>query len=479
MPPPPSRVLRFPRSASGARRRRAPWSRRGRRSPGALEDRRPSSQLRFRANRWQSTRCGSVVCDSVRILMTIHHPLDADAGAPGTTLDLAAAYEGRGHRVTVISMTTCRRGSPPGVARHFSPAPPREDRPACLSGGGRRDRCLDRGCVALGEVRTAGTSTTTAAGDPLPRPRACRSRAATRGRRRGRARAELEVSALLGRPPALGGGRFSSRCRPLLPAEWRRPRVCRTEAWCGTTAGARRPQRHRRLLPRSARGDRGCPRRTPQDRSCRQLHPAQGRGGTRRPRSPASSLVDPVPPRPSSAPKVPSGSFSMPSRSPFHGRVTVIPRYRRDDLPRTPARSSDHGSDRPLGGARKGRARGDVLWARSNRHGHTRPGGAHRGWRQRNRGPSARPGSDRARAPTPGLRRSPARQDPPGGSTRPPRFGWSRLAAKRIELYERAIDERNALTATSSRIACRSGSAADRPRRGAEPPASGAPRARS
>ena len=40
-------------------------------------------------------------------------------------------------------------------------------------------------------------------------------------------------------------------------------------------------------------------------------------------------------------------------------------------------------------------------------------------------------------------------------------YGWDGLAAKRLELYERSIDERTTLTATSSRIACRSEPAND------------------
>jgi glycosyltransferase involved in cell wall biosynthesis len=39
----------------------------------------------------------------VNILMTIHHPLDLDAGAPGTTMELARAYQAEGHTVRVLS----------------------------------------------------------------------------------------------------------------------------------------------------------------------------------------------------------------------------------------------------------------------------------------------------------------------------------------------------------------------------------------
>jgi glycosyltransferase involved in cell wall biosynthesis len=39
----------------------------------------------------------------VNILLTIHHPLDLDAGAPGTTMELARAYEAEGHAVRVMS----------------------------------------------------------------------------------------------------------------------------------------------------------------------------------------------------------------------------------------------------------------------------------------------------------------------------------------------------------------------------------------
>jgi glycosyltransferase involved in cell wall biosynthesis len=39
----------------------------------------------------------------MRIVLTIHHPLEPDSGAAGTTLDLARAYEARGHEVDVLS----------------------------------------------------------------------------------------------------------------------------------------------------------------------------------------------------------------------------------------------------------------------------------------------------------------------------------------------------------------------------------------
>jgi glycosyltransferase involved in cell wall biosynthesis len=39
----------------------------------------------------------------VNILLTIHHPLDLDAGAPGTTMELARAYEAEGHTARVLS----------------------------------------------------------------------------------------------------------------------------------------------------------------------------------------------------------------------------------------------------------------------------------------------------------------------------------------------------------------------------------------
>jgi glycosyltransferase involved in cell wall biosynthesis len=39
----------------------------------------------------------------MRIILTVHHPLIRDAGAPGTTLELAEAYTELGHDVTVLS----------------------------------------------------------------------------------------------------------------------------------------------------------------------------------------------------------------------------------------------------------------------------------------------------------------------------------------------------------------------------------------
>src|SRR3954454_3646051 len=39
----------------------------------------------------------------MRILLCIHHHLDANAGAPGVTLQLGAAYEALGHDVSFLS----------------------------------------------------------------------------------------------------------------------------------------------------------------------------------------------------------------------------------------------------------------------------------------------------------------------------------------------------------------------------------------
>ncbi len=421
-------------------------------------------------------RCSRV---SVRILMTIHHPLDADAGAPGTTLDLAAAYEGRGHRVTVIS---------------------HDDLSARISARGREalfplllpakiGRHVFREGVDVIDASTGDAWLWARFARRVPRRR------------------PLLVTRSHGLEHAAHAQRLEDAAAGALELSWRYPLYwgglrlwevadsLRAADLCFLLNGADRAYAVRRLgvEPQRAHvvhnGIADCFLGQPvaiedaPDERLRIAHVGsfiQRKGVgyataaiagflARRPGSSATLLGT------QSAERVVLDAFP----ESVHGRVTVIPRYRRDDLPRllgghqiTVSTALSEGFGKavleamscglaPIATDTPGPAEfiedgvnGIVVHPRD-------PAAIERALR--------RLASDAALLGR--IRRA--------AHATAQEFGWSRLAAKRIELYERAIDERNALTATSSRIACRSGSAADRPRRGAEPPASGAPRARS
>lgn len=44
----------------------------------------------------------------MKILMTVHHALERNAGAPGVTLRLADGFQGRGHEAEVASLHSPR-----------------------------------------------------------------------------------------------------------------------------------------------------------------------------------------------------------------------------------------------------------------------------------------------------------------------------------------------------------------------------------
>jgi glycosyltransferase involved in cell wall biosynthesis len=411
--------------------------------------------------------------------MTIHHPLDADAGAPGTTLDLAAAYEEQGHRVTVIS---------------------HDDLSARISAKGREALFPLLLPAAIGRrvVREPVDVIDASTGDAWLWARFAR----LAPRRR-----PLLVTRSHGLEHAAHAQRLQAAAAGALELSWKYPLYwgglrlwevgssLRVADLCLLLNDADRsyavrnlgvePQRAHvahngiadEFLGQAAAID-DAPCRRPRIAHVGSFIQRKGVGYaaaaiaaflTRQPDASATFLGT------QAAERVVLDAFPESVR----GRITVIPRYRRADLPRlleghqiTVSSSLSEGFGKAVLEAMscglapiatdtpgptefiEGGVNGIVVEPRD-------PAAIERAL-QRLASDGALLGRIRRAA------HATAQQ-----------YGWDRLAAQRIELYERAIDERATITATSSRIACRSASAADRPRPGAGPPASDAPRARS
>ena len=57
----------------------------------------------------------------MKILITLHHPLNMDSGAPGSTMRLAEEYRRRGHEVEIYSFSDLPKKLPERVQMMLFP----------------------------------------------------------------------------------------------------------------------------------------------------------------------------------------------------------------------------------------------------------------------------------------------------------------------------------------------------------------------
>ena len=173
----------------------------------------PSCSSAGRGAWWTTSTPSRCSAAPREILLSIHHPLDPDLGAPGVTLALGNAYQGLGHDGPLPLL----RGSAGPVARpgQGSPVPwfaaPRLRR---RRRGRGRDRRLDRATPGSGALARARPQA-----DAVARRRARTAWSTATGRRRWRSRHAEPRAMLSAAALSRGGLRLREVARSLRSAD--------------------------------------------------------------------------------------------------------------------------------------------------------------------------------------------------------------------------------------------------------------------